>query len=144
MASAFDVAAYILDLLGSLPAMKLHKLVYYCQAWHLVWDGAPLFPDKIEAWANGVVIPTLYYSHQGIFQITTVSRGDAQLLNSDERATCNAVIRYYGDKSSQCLHDLVRSESPWLDARHGLSPVERGYVEITHDEIVRYYGSLKW
>lgn len=142
MVTAFDVAAYILDELGSLPAMKLHKLVYYSQAWHLAWDNMPLFQDKIEAWANGVVIPTLYYSHQGIFQITTVAKGNPQLLTPDEQDTCTAVIRYYSDKSSQWLKDLVCSESPWLDTRQGMSAIERGCVEITHEAMVKYYGSL--
>lgn len=144
MVTAFDVALYILDEIGSLPAMKLHRLVYYCQALHLVWDGVPLFQDKIEAWANGVVIPTLYYSHQGTFyiEIIRVPKGNPPLLVSDEQDTCAAVIRFYGDKSSQWLKDLVCSESPWLDARRGMSAIECGCVEITHDAMVKYYGSL--
>ena len=40
MASAHDVAAYILKKLGPMTAMKLQKLVYYCQAWSLVWGNA--------------------------------------------------------------------------------------------------------
>ena len=35
----FDVAAYILEKIGSMTTMKLQKLVYYSQAWSLVWDG---------------------------------------------------------------------------------------------------------
>jgi len=38
MASVHDVAAYILDKRGPMSHMKLQKLVYYCQAWSLVWD----------------------------------------------------------------------------------------------------------
>ena len=33
MTTVFDVAAYILDRQGDMTAMKLQKLVYYCQAW---------------------------------------------------------------------------------------------------------------
>ena len=39
MASADDVAAYILEQRGQMSAIKLQKLVYYCQAWHLVLAG---------------------------------------------------------------------------------------------------------
>ena len=35
---AYDVAVYILNKLGSCTSMKLHKLLYFCQAWSLVWD----------------------------------------------------------------------------------------------------------
>jgi hypothetical protein len=30
-------------------AMKLQKLIYYCQAWHLAWEGRALFPEAIQA-----------------------------------------------------------------------------------------------
>ena len=32
--------------------MKLQKLVYYSQAWSLIWDEKPLFEEEIEAWAK--------------------------------------------------------------------------------------------
>ena len=43
MASVFDVAAYILEKQGEMTTLKLQKLVYYSQAWSLVWDEKPLF-----------------------------------------------------------------------------------------------------
>jgi len=49
--SVHDVAAYILKKQGEMSAMKLQKLVYYSQAWSLVWDEKPLFRAQIEAWA---------------------------------------------------------------------------------------------
>ena len=42
MANVDDVAAYILNRQGPMTAMKLQKLCYYSQAWHLVWDSEPL------------------------------------------------------------------------------------------------------
>jgi hypothetical protein len=44
--TVFEVAAYIISKLGTISAMKLQKLVYYCQAWALVWDEKPLFLEK--------------------------------------------------------------------------------------------------
>ena len=51
-------------------AMKLQKLIYYSQAWSLVWDDEPLFPERIEAWINGPVVPELYERHKGEFKVT--------------------------------------------------------------------------
>ncbi|WP_340375862.1 type II toxin-antitoxin system antitoxin SocA domain-containing protein [Streptomyces sp. SS7] len=48
--------------------MKLQKLVYYCQAWHLAWEGRALFPEAIQAWASGPV-PEIYELHQGYFTV---------------------------------------------------------------------------
>lgn len=60
MVNVYDVAEFILRKFGSMTAMKLQKLVYYCQAWSLVWDEKPLFPERIEAWANGPVVRELF------------------------------------------------------------------------------------
>src|SRR5680860_208464 len=76
MASVLDVAEYILKETGSMTTMKLQKLVYYSQAWSLVWDEKPLFGEPIEAWANGPVVRALYEAHRGRFQVDTIENGD--------------------------------------------------------------------
>ena len=60
MASVFDVANWFLSK-GSVTHKKLQKLCYYSQAWHCaLYDGTPLFAERIEAWVHGPVIPELY------------------------------------------------------------------------------------
>jgi uncharacterized phage-associated protein len=143
MATIFDVAAYILSRQGAMTAMKLQKLVYYSQAWSLVWDERPLFGSSIEAWANGPVVPELYLAHRGRFMLRPGDiQGDENQLSATEKETVNAVLAYYGDKSSQWLSDLTHSEAPWVDARCGLGPGERGSSEITHAAMAEYYSSL--
>jgi len=142
MASVFDVAAYILKHAGSMTAMKLEKLVYYSQAWSLVWDEAPIFEDRIEAWANGPVAPVLYDWHRGLYQLISCSRGNPDALTGSQQETVDAIIDSYADKSSQWLSDLTHSEDPWRDARAGLAPGQRGNREISHSSMAEYYGSL--
>lgn len=146
-ATAHDVAAYIVDKQVStthsgIPAMKLQKLVYYAQAWSLVWDDKPLFSDRIEAWANGPIVPDLYKSLYGQFMIVGV-KGDPNVFTDIERDTIDIVLKYYGDKSSQWLTDLVRNEEPWLSARNGLKIGERGNRVISLAAMAEYYGSLQ-
>jgi uncharacterized phage-associated protein len=140
--SALDVAAYILARRGEMPAIKLQKLVYYSQAWSLVWDDAPLFDDRIEAWANGPVIPTLYAAHRGTYMVRQIEGGDPARLTSAQRETIDVVIDFYGDKSSQWLSNLTHMETPWQSARSGLAPNERGNEEITLESMAEYYSSL--
>ena len=142
MASVHDIASYILTKAGPMTAMKLQKLVYYCQAWSLVWDDKPLFKNSIEAWANGPVVPALYAVHRGQFEVEKWPRGNHKALSRKERETVDAVIQYYGDKSSQWLSSLTHQEAPWVDARTGLAPGERGNNIITHAAMAEYYGSL--
>jgi uncharacterized phage-associated protein len=144
MATAFDVAAYILRKKGQMTAMKLQKLLYYAQAWSLVWDEQPLFGNTIQAWANGPVVPAVYNYHRGHY---FVEARDFEFAKPDElanhqRATIDAVLEHYGDRSAQWLIDLTHAEEPWKQARKGLGPGERGNREITLAAMADYYSGL--
>lgn len=139
----FDVAAYILEKLGSMTTMKLQKLVYYCQAWSLVWDEKPLFEEKIEAWANGPVVRKLFDYHRGSYELSSIPIGNSRLLNQVERDTIDVVLDYYGDRSSQWLIDLTHHEDPWKHARKGLPPLERSNRVISLDSMADFYSSLQ-
>ena len=138
----FDVAACILDKMGIITTMKLQKLVYYCQAWSLVWDEKPLFEEAIEAWANGPVVRDLFDYHRGMYEIPSMPLGNPRLLNQAQQDTVDAVLEYYGDKSAQWLIDLTHMEDPWKQARKGLPSLERGNRVIPLDAMAHYYSSL--
>ena len=140
--STLDVAAYVLDKIGTMSTMKLQKLVYYSQAWSLVWDEKPLFEEDIEAWANGPVVRELFDYHRGMYQISSVITGNPRLLNQAQRDTVDAVLDYYGDKSAKWLVDLSHTEDPWIEARKGLPTMERADRVMRLDAIAEYYSSL--
>ena len=142
MATVHDVAAYVLKKCGPLTAMKLQKLVYYSQAWSLVWDEAPLFGAPIQAWANGPVVPALYSEHKGRFKVGSWHLGKASALTEKQQSTVDAVLRFYGDKPSQWLSDLTHMEAPWREARRGVPDGERGHAVISHAALAEYYGGL--
>lgn len=142
MADVHDVARYILQKRESMSTWKLQKLVYYCQAWHLVWDDEPLFPEPIQAWANGPVVRELYDVHRGRFQVSNWSHGDVRTLTSSEKGTIDAVLDFYGDRSGHWLSELTHSELPWVKAREGLAPTQRSNRRIKHADMAEYYGSL--
>jgi len=142
MANVFDVADYILHKVGPMTTMKLQKLIYYSQAWSLVWDEKPLFGERIEAWANGPVSPDLFAAHRGKFSISDEPNGDRRRLNRDEIETINAVLAAYGDKSAAWLSDLTHREEPWMNARNGIPDRVRSNAEITHGAMTDYYGNL--
>lgn len=142
MASVLDAAQYILKKLGPMTAMKLQKLVYYSQAWALVWDEEPLFEEKIRAWANGPVVRELYDVHAGKFKVSRIPGGNLSHLRKHQRETIDVVLDHYGERPAQWLSDLTHLEDPWRKARKGLKPTERGNREITHASMAEYYGGL--
>lgn len=141
--NVFDVAQYIIENVKGLTPMKLHKLLYYCQAWSLVWDETPLFNDRIEAWVHGPVVPILFSFHRGSFEMPEIPFANTSLLSKENKETIESVIKFYGKKSPSYLVDLTHNETPWQDARKGLSPMERGNQIITNDSMHGYYSKLK-
>jgi len=143
MANVNDVAAYILQRRGSMSAMKLQKLVYYSQAWHLVWNEEPLFDEPIEAWANGPVVHKLFDGHRGRFRVDAPwTRGNADGLTKYEQGTIDAVLDTYGELSGRTLSQLTHDEAPWREAREGLASTERSAKPIDVDRMAEFYGGL--
>jgi uncharacterized phage-associated protein len=143
MASVVDVAKYILTQVGEMTSMKLQKLVYYSQAWSLVWDEEPLFTEQIEAWANGPVVPDLYELHRGQFKVSgDFPYGDVTALTPNQKDSIDKVLEAFKDKNGQWLSELTHIESPWKDARGTLKPTERSNAVISLTAMHEYYSAL--
>lgn len=145
MPTCHDVAKYILERNGgAMSSMKLQKLLYYSQAWNLVWEEKPLFPEAIQAWANGPVVPEVYDAHRGLFAVdaSTYSPGNSGNLTAKERENIDKVLGFYGDKNAQWLSNLTHQESPWLDARGDLPVGARSSNVITTAAMHEYYSAL--
>lgn len=135
MASVHDFAANILQHTGRLSVTHLVRLLYYCEAWNLVWDKESLFPDRIEAWASGPMIPAIWSERGEDFHRSGWPRGDPYALDLRERKAVATVLDHYGHFTPQQLSDLAMSEQPWKDARKGIAPGMRGHTEITREAL---------
>lgn len=145
MANVYDVALYILNRCGPMPAVKLQKLVYYCQAWSLVWDGEELYHERIEAWANGPVVPALYQKHRRRYKVEAsllAKYGDVNNLSVEQKETIEAVLSTYSGISPYGLSQLTHNEKPWIDAREGLDRWDRGRKQISLVSMAEYYEAL--
>lgn len=142
MATASDVAAYVVEKLGACDTMKLQKILYYSQGWHLAWDGVPLFPESIEAWANGPVTPSVFVQHRGRFMIDSWPAGDAGQLSETEQETVQAVIDSYGTLTGAQLSVMTHEERPWIEARGETPAGERSQAPLDLDVMQEYFSSL--
>lgn len=144
MVSILDAAKYITEKRGEMSAMKLQKLMYYCQAWNLVWEENPLFADDFEAWANGPVLPELYAMHRGQFKVSPVmfSEADSSKLSDGERVNVDKVLGFYAEQTAQWLSNLTHQETPWLSARGTTPPGDFCAAIISQSAMHEYYSSL--
>lgn len=144
MATIFDTAKYITERSGEMSAMKLQKLMFYAQAWNIVWQERELFPDEFEAWANGPVLPSLYQVHRGMFSVTSdlFHDGDSRRLSHVERANIDKILGFYGEQTAQWLSNLTHQERPWLEARGNLPPGANSNDIIRKSAMHEYYSAL--
>ena len=137
MAKAAAVANEFLALAAKDPAyrfidqMKLQKLVFYAQAWHLALKGTELFGEDIHAWEWGPVVPEIYYQtrkygrqnvEQPILSMNADGKWEApQVKDESERELIQNVWdahkRLSGIQLSNATH---ATGEPWTIVRDGL------------------------
>ena len=111
---------------------QLQKLLYYVQAWALVYM-EPMFDDDIEAWVHGPVVDSVYQEYKRFgYNAIPVTKKDCEDvaiakevgLKKKQIELIDSVLLHYGGMSSFHLEMLTHSEYPWLEARKGLTPTE--------------------
>lgn len=125
--------------------LKLNKLVYYTQAWHLALFKEPLFDDEIQAWVHGPVLPVVYDTYKQ-FKWTPIIVDQLALedieqqFSSDQQTLLADIVEVYFPETAYALEQLTHREDPWLAPREGLAPYEPSSSPITHDSMRWYYA----
>ena len=138
-----QTANYILDFAHEHQAfisnLKLQKLLYYAQAWHLALKDRPLFDGHFEAWIHGPVNPELYqkyktYSYKNIDADVT-----KPALNEETETFMQELLKQYFPFDAYELERLTHQETPWLEARSGLDPTQPSGMPINETSMRDYY-----
>lgn len=142
--------------------LKLQKLLYYIQSWHMVLMKSVeerLFEDVPEAWVNGPVYPSIYKEYKGKVNgmcdylsssdfganqdediLDAISKIYSELgLNVNQARIIDSVITLYGTKSQNELIFMTHSEKPWSEARGNLLPFEKSENKISLETMYSYY-----
>jgi len=141
MLSCHDVANYFLaqadDEAGDLISnLKLQKLVYYAQGFHLALYDKPLFSESIEAWNHGPVVPALYraFKQYGAQALPRPSDLDFSIYDERVRELLDEVYTVYGQFSAWKLRNMTHEEPPWRDCTQGST--------ILSEEMKSYFKTL--
>lgn len=140
-----DVAKYFLsktdeDAGDTISNLKLQKLLYYAQGFHLALTGEPLFLDRIEAWRHGPVVRNAYpmYADHGSRPIPPDPEFDPNSIDQDVAGLLDEVYDVYGQFSAWRLREMTHAEPPWSDAWDPNS----GTGQITFDAMRQYFSTL--
>lgn len=148
MYTVFDIANWFLRNIKDITNKKLQKLVYYAYSWHLVFNNESandlsvrLFNSKFEAWVHGAVVPELYDKYKQYGSGILPSNNDKlPSFSADEIDVLNQVVEIYGNYNGNELESINHQESPWLNARKGLTTYEPSHVIISDVDIYNCYS----
>lgn len=149
MKNALDVAQYFLDIVDresgdTITHLKLQKLVYYVQAWSLVFRNDRFYDEPIQAWPHGPVVRSVWdkYKQYGFHEIPQSSEDISVEFDANELEVLEEVWNAYGDFGAKYLEKLTHSELPWIKARAGLDPAEKSNNEISLEEMKNFYSKF--
>ena len=117
----------------SISNLKLQKLLYFMQGFHLAYFGEPLFKEDIKAWAYGPVVSEAYNKFKRYRKdaINPKNFTDDLQLSGKEQKLFDAVYQEYNQYSAIGLMNMTHNEGPWKS--HELGEV------ITTEEIKAYF-----
>lgn len=140
---------YILKQYGAMSHLKLQKLVFYCDAYHLACFDQELVEDKFEAWVHGPVSRKLYnclkdksilYSDIEYTPTEGINEDEAfNKLTSDQQDLIKAVLTTLSKWTALDLERSTHAEKPWIEARGCLSPASKCNNEISKETTKEFY-----
>lgn len=119
--SVHDVAQYVIanetfynnDGIGN---MKLHKIVYLCQAFSMAWRGKPMFGEDVLAGISGPVINEFYEYHKGVFVVQSWPLGNKENLSAEDKVIIDHLLKSYAHCTGKTLSEITKSHVPWKRA----------------------------
>ncbi|WP_284450996.1 Panacea domain-containing protein [Methylophaga thalassica] len=122
MATALDVAQFFIahganSEEGGVSNLKLQKLVYYAQGFHLAIFDEPLFDEELEAWTHGPVSPSVYhkYKSNGSSPIPAAEYEPGEAFSEEQLEFLAEVHEVFGQFSAWKLRNMTHEERPWLE-----------------------------
>ena len=138
MYAAIDVARFILrkcELMGRpVDNLKLQKLLYFVWTDYYKETGKSLFDDRIEAWAYGPVVPSVYYHYRRYVssKIPAIERY-CKFNPIDEKIISKSVQKYALYSVGRLIDMTHQPNTPWSISK------EKGWnAEIPKRLIMRY------
>lgn len=131
----------------TLSNLKLQKLLYYSQAWHLAIREEPLFSGKFQAWIHGPVNRVIYDRffatkslYSPILPSDVINTNPVAALSDSQKTLIDSVLEVYMPFTGTQLEEMTHGEAPWINARKGFSASQRCEKEIDEDSMKEFYS----
>lgn len=125
-----------------LTPLKLQKLMFYADAWHMALYGAEITNERFQAWVHGPVALSQYHRFKEFkwrpisaeIERPSVAGGLARHLDE--------IIDVFGSEPAVALEAMTHQERPWQDARGNIPNDEPCNNYISKELTREFYRNL--
>ncbi len=141
---------YIASKLGPSSHLKIQKLLYYIQWYHLAYFWEPIINDDFQAWVHGPVSKIFYDQVKGMSLLywelkvkkdRDFSKDLKKTLTDDQVSLVDQVLEMLWKYSWIELEGFTHWEKPWIDARDWFDPGEKCAKIISKESIKTFFQS---
>jgi uncharacterized phage-associated protein len=124
---------------------KLHKLLYYVEAWSLGINDKTFFSEEVvfEAWVHGPTNARIQerFANKHIFEDIRIDEVISQevILNEADEHFINYILDNYACFNGYELEVMCINDQPWQEARKGYSKFEECHKAINRSTMRNFY-----
>ena len=142
---------YILKNYGPMSHLKLQKLLFYAQAYHLGYFEEQLITDDFQAWVHGPVCRRIYDNLKDNSILYSDISFDEQanenpdqlfdaLISSSQKELLSNILTELSSWTGLELESSTHQESPWIAARIGYSNADKCDKIISKESMKEFYS----
>jgi len=141
MANVSNVANYFLSKTideedSKITNLKLQKLLYYAQGFHLALFEKELFAEEIEAWMHGPVSPDAYQLFKkfgaNIIPCDECNEKFDEIFSQEQTELLDEVYDIFGQFSGWKLRNMTHEEPTWINNKDTANIISK-------DEMKEYF-----
>lgn len=147
MVSDLNIAKYVVKTFHEkeelITNLKLQKLLYYVQGWHLGLYDREILEEDFQAWVHGPVLPSIYYEYKH-YKWNPISEeiNDIFEIPDPIKKHINEVLEVYGMDTAWELERRTHLEDPWKLARGNLPLEAESTAKITKESMRSFFGEI--
>ncbi len=141
----FDVANVFLKLVDRdkdnyVTPLKMQKILYYAQGYHLAMFDKELFEADFQAWSHGPANPGIYHKYKKYsFNFIPAIEETIPTLTEETLNFLSDIWQTFGIYDGKYLEELTHKETPWILARKGLGYGEPCENVITKESMKEFF-----
>ena len=120
--------------------VKLQKLLYFAEGWHLGLYSRSLFSEKIEAWPRGPVVYPVWKAYKGKDRLPISKRVPMPSVSAHVARHIADLMLEYGGLTAYSLEAMTQQEPPWREALEAAEDWVYSRNPISRETMQRHFA----